>query len=1822
MDIKRQTLVGKRGGGWRGRLAAGLSHALGATSVVIAMGIAAIYGIGPVQAATPEVSSAVDAAPTEAGGLDAVSVSPLIANDPLMLNGITEAPAPQATSDEPVGPDPGKGYRRVGGHMVEALQQAAVVGESDRSRFLTLTLVMNRNDQAGFDRYLKEVYDPQSPRYRHFFTPAQIAERFGPTARAYGRVAHYLRQQGLQVTTRSHNRMTLTVRGTRGSVERAFRIRINDYAMGKSTFYANDTDPALPDSIATTVEAISGLSDLSRPQPARQWAYVKCGGSASGANGGSKSAARCINTVNALINLAQTIYCLAVGVLVSFYGGVGAYAATSSYAGAAAGTGAALARAGAAAAGGAAANNFSGFACPFLVIPAWNAVMSAANGNSPGGNSVKSLGFHSNPNAANTNGSGTTTVNAADGSGQSIGLLEFDGFYTSDVSDYLALFYAPSSIIDNLTVKPVNGGVTTPGSGESEVLLDVDTVMSFAPGAKVIVYEAPFTGQAASYAAMFNAMINDGVTIISNSWASCEDQISAAEAQSIDSILQTAAASGISVFNASGDGGSTCLDGSANTISVPADSPNATAVGGTSLANPGSGPLYSGETWWDGSASVPATGQGGFGVSKFFSRPSYQNGLNAGSMRSIPDVAIVADPADGPMLCEADNGGCPNGTLNGGTSIAAPEWAALTALLNQAQGKNLGAMNPVLYPLAATDAFNNAASMASDFPHVGLGSPNVNAIRRLLSNQTVGVPSATLSEVVPLGQPGNALVNPAGLTGGTNTAFATPADGTSQGGILVTLFDANGNTVSGKTVTLTANSTHAVIASASGVSNVNNGSVVFSVTDLTAETVTFTATDTTDGIVLPTITLNFGVPNAASGGITANPPTVPADGQTPTTVIVTLTDSLSRPTPGKTVTLADGGAHAVVTGPTPSVTDANGQIQFSVTDQVNESVTFSAVDVTDGDLAIPGSATVTFNGSATTACGAGLAPVAGTGYTVTPFITGFPSAATFYYAGANIGCPSGNYPAFTSAGTVLASDFLNGGIYQTGLAGGAVSTANLVNTLTPALGPLVYGKDGNVYATLGNQGAEIVQVDPTTGAQVRVVASGLTCPAGLSVDPLSGDLFFDDQCTGGGTDNASIFRVIDPANTNAGAPTSVVTYATLPATPNGGMAFAPDGTLYAVSGYYIAPNAPIEQISGTNAATVTVTPVTGITSAYAVAVGATNADGSAQSLIVTASSGAMSEISVTNPSTATVLISANSPNVGVTGPDGCLYASGYGIVYKITGSNGTCNAAPTSPAPSINLTPAMVTPNAAQGASQTFTATLKNVTPLSGVPVTFHVSGANGQVKLATTNAQGTAVISYTGMEPGTDSVVATAVENTTTLTSNLAQVDWTAGQHVTFLSLNTSPAGGTVNQAFSASASLTDVSANPVTSIAGQSITLTLGSSSCTATTNASGVATCTLTPSGAGSATLSATFAGNSTLAAAKTSTGFTVSYGPAAPPTVSLSVSPASIAAGTSATLTWSSTNATACTASGAWSGTEAATGSQTVTPGVVGTYSYVLTCAGNGGSASATAVLSATLVAVTVSAKSGGGAISWSLLLLLGLLVALRWRAILSSRFFAATMLCVAVLMTAAGSGSARADQFAADTPVDWTDSLYVGIRVGDMPVRVESAKLDQGLASLGYGGVNAVADTSGPAGTVFLGYDFTPHAGLEFAYTYRDATVAQLHGTIASAANLTPLLQDTTELLRSYGNILSMSYTGHFEIAPRFSIEPRLGGFFWATKDTAVGFGDRIDATHEGGGVTLGLTAAYRVWRKLELGVAIDHYRGFPNNIATFYGGTMEWRFGR
>jgi hypothetical protein len=90
---------------------------------------------------------------------------------------------------------------------------------------------------------------------------------------------------------------------------------------------------------------------------------------------------------------------------------------------------------------------------------------------------------------------------------------------------------------------------------------------------------------------------------------------------------------------------------------------------------------------------------------------------------------------------------------------------------------------------------------------------------------------------------------------------------------------------------------------------------------------------------------------------------------------------------------------------------------------------------------------------------------------------------------------------------------------------------------------------------------------------------------------------------------------------------------------------------------------------------------------------------------------------------------------------------------------------------------------------------------------------------------------------------------------------------------------------------------------------------------------------------------------------------SGGNTAPPTVAFSASPTSITSGKISIVTWSSTNATSCTAAGGWTGTKATSGTFAVSP--ISTATYTLTCTGTGGTSS----VASTTVAVQAVAVNG-------------------------------------------------------------------------------------------------------------------------------------------------------------------------------------------------------------------------------------------------------------
>jgi hypothetical protein len=315
------------------------------------------------------------------------------------------------------------------------------------------------------------------------------------------------------------------------------------------------------------------------------------------------------------------------------------------------------------------------------------------------------------------------------------------------------------------------------------------------------------------------------------------------------------------------------------------------------------------------------------------------------------------------------------------------------------------------------------------------------------------------------------------------------------------------------------------------------------------------------------------------------------------------------------------------------------------------------------------------------------------------------------------------------------------------------------------------------------------------------------------------------------------------------------------------MSFAPNGTLYVVTGYF-GPTPPVVRVSGTGGPSpATVTPLPGLHSFFWVNVAESGPDGEARSLLTLFTEGLKLVDLTTDPPTETVV--ARNLGGGIIGPDGCLYAPVGTTVYRLTDSTGGCRFVPGAARPLISLTPAAVSPNPAQGSSQSFTATFRNLDVPLGTPVFFSVSGANERFQMVRTDAGGQAAFSYAAVAAGNDRIVAAASVGEQTLASNVARVTWSAGRHMTFLTLNRSPTSGLRGQPASVVASLTDVSLESPAPVAGASVDFSLGAAQCSAATDGDGNAACEITPQAAGMTTLTATFAGTPALAGA-TDTG----------------------------------------------------------------------------------------------------------------------------------------------------------------------------------------------------------------------------------------------------------------------------------------------------------------------------------------------------------------
>ena len=519
-----------------------------------------------------------------------------------------------------------------------------------------MLLVLQRDPAAesSLRQVLAEQQDKSSPIFHAWLSPEQFADQFGPAKSDLKALADWLESHGFRINRIARGGMAIEFSGTAGHVQEAFHTSIHSYVVDGAKHYANASDPQIPAAFAPVVAGVSTLHNFQK-----------------------SSAIRVLGTAARI-------------------------GTTSAW-----------------------QPNFT-----------FQSVLGVYHYLAPGD-------FAKIYNTASLYKSGV------DGTGQSIAIVGRTNIFLSDVQIFRIAFGLPANDPQIILDGPDPGNLF--GSEEGEADLDVEWSGAIAPNAtiKFVVSASTNTTDGADLSAQY-IVDNNLAAVLSTSFGQCEAQLGQAENTFYDNLWEQAAAEGITVIVASGDSGAAGCDnpdfGPATqgaAVSGLASTPFNIAVGGTEFNENGANSTYWSPTnaadqssvlsyipeavWNESCLDISQCGfvtllASGGGASSLYQKPSWQAGpgVPGDGKRDLPDVSLAAAAQhDGFLLCQ--DGSCLtdgqgrlyNAEVVGGTSTAAPTFAAIMALVIQNAKSRQGQANFVLYPLAAAE---NAANCNASAP--------------------------------------------------------------------------------------------------------------------------------------------------------------------------------------------------------------------------------------------------------------------------------------------------------------------------------------------------------------------------------------------------------------------------------------------------------------------------------------------------------------------------------------------------------------------------------------------------------------------------------------------------------------------------------------------------------------------------------------------------------------------------------------------------------------------------------------------------------------------------------------------------------------------------------------------------------------------------------------------------------------------------------------------------------------------------------------------------------------------------------------------------
>ena len=547
------------------------------------------------------------------------------------------------------------GGQLVGNNTPKFAASAKDMGPATPSAVIDVTVWLNVRNRSEMDSLAKELYDPTSPNYRHWLSRIDIAARFGPTAQEAKTVQDFFTAHNLQIVSVGPDNFYVRARGTVAAVQNAFHVAINQFQVNGKTYRANTSDPYVEGAAGALVAAVYGLDNLEFKHPvARQSASFQGNGASTGVQNAAAGADSDFFSATCFTG-KRTQHFSNDGTTAKYTG--------NGY-------------------------NSSLLGCgytPAEIQTAYNL------------NGLYKEGF--------------------DGTGQTIVIIDWCGSPTirQDANAFSTRFGLPALTASNFKIieTPTPSTCAAP---DAEINLDVEWAHTVAPGAAIDLVVPPSNSFQDTDEAEFYAINNQLGNVISGSYGSEELYTPGTVLITEDLINEIAAVVGISANFSSGDDG----DFTAGfpglipaSVSAPADSPYATAIGGVSLALKSNNQIAF-QTGW-GTNQTLLVDQGmiidppenlgfvfgsGGGPSGFFAKPYYQQNL-AGPARQLPDISWLADPYTGVVIAITEPGVFPplEYFAIGGTSLACPMFSALWAIANQEAGAPLGQAAPYLYSM-------------------------------------------------------------------------------------------------------------------------------------------------------------------------------------------------------------------------------------------------------------------------------------------------------------------------------------------------------------------------------------------------------------------------------------------------------------------------------------------------------------------------------------------------------------------------------------------------------------------------------------------------------------------------------------------------------------------------------------------------------------------------------------------------------------------------------------------------------------------------------------------------------------------------------------------------------------------------------------------------------------------------------------------------------------------------------------------------------------------------------------------------------------------